>query len=123
MHVQHFGQSAIQLLDGGLDLDTQPSSSHPAADAPLTFATCFQGCGGLEKCEVQHARVSPLTTRELPVLKHVECRTPHLTIAQRAERTFGWRLPSQELEELSSESASLHEMQDGFRVDSAVGAS
>ncbi|CAL8472118.1 g11660 [Coccomyxa elongata] len=49
--LKHFGQSAIQLLDGGLDLDRQPPNSHPAADAPLTFATCFQGCGGLERCE------------------------------------------------------------------------
>ncbi|BDA47447.1 hypothetical protein COCOBI_10-2950 [Coccomyxa sp. Obi] len=49
--LKHFGQSAIQLLDGGLDMDRQPPGSQPAADAPLTFATCFQGCGGLERCE------------------------------------------------------------------------
>lgn len=45
--MQHCGQSAIQLLDGGMDLNEQA-----AREAPLTFATCFQGCGGHQKCEV-----------------------------------------------------------------------
>ena len=44
MHVQLFGQSAIRLLDGGVDYSRAP---------PVTLAACLRQNGGAEVAEVR----------------------------------------------------------------------
>ena len=49
MHVQLFGQSAIRLLDGGVDYSQAP---------PVTLAACLRQNGGADVAEVRRTLLS-----------------------------------------------------------------